>query len=493
MSARNSIRRERREAGIALLISIFILLLISVVAIALLVSSGTESAIAGNYRAATAVYYAALAGLEEGRGRLLRTNPNYFNNSAPGFIPSPGPLAVGDVRYITNPVGAEDVLTAYLDTEYAVEFGSNPTNVSTISSVSTVAGIQGPLYKWVRINGVSEQSLGLDTYPYDGSIDPTPVYFDGTHLSDINSGTQVLEITALAVLPNGSQKLLQYLAAPIPITFTLPPFLAALTIAGSSTNGVAFTPPTANSSYYASGVDLTSVPSCAAGPAVHAIGVLNGTDVTNVISGGNGGTGIPSGMQSQYQGTARAPDVADVSGSFPANLQTPSQLDRLAKSIIDNADVIITPSGGTAYGSDLTNLINSPILMSSSNPVTVVVNGNLDLNDWHNTGSGLLLVTGNLNYNPDASWQGIVLVIGQGTVTGSKNGSGQFAGAMLVAQTRDPSTGFATLLPDPDLGMATVLFASHMGGSGFRYSSCWIQKSQPTSSYKILSFHEISQ
>jgi hypothetical protein len=125
--------------------------------------------------------------------------------------------------------------------------------------------------------------------------------------------------------------------------------------------------------------------------------------------------------------------------------------------------------------------------------MTVVVNGDLDLTSWHNTGYGLLLVTGNLNYDPDASWQGIVMVIVKGTVTGSRAGSGEFDGAFFVAQTLDPSTGYSTLLPDPDLGKATVLFANNMGGVGMRYSSCWIQRSQPAGSYKILSFHEISQ
>src|SRR5580692_10002908 len=76
MKARSTIRTRQREAGVALLIAIFVLLLISVVAIALIVSSGTESAMAGNYRTATGVYYAALAGLEEGRGRLLSKNSN---------------------------------------------------------------------------------------------------------------------------------------------------------------------------------------------------------------------------------------------------------------------------------------------------------------------------------------------------------------------------------------------------------------------------------
>jgi len=124
--------------------------------------------------------------------------------------------------------------------------------------------------------------------------------------------------------------------------------------------------------------------------------------------------------------------------------------------------------------------------------MTVVINGDLDLTGWHNTGYGLLLVTGNLNYDPDAGWDGIVLVIGQGTVTGSKGGNGEFLGAFLVASTRDSS---GSLWPDPNLGLLSVNFSggAPMGGNGIYYSSCWIQAAMPATNYRILSFHEISQ
>ena len=89
-------RKTRRssENGIALLIAIFVLLLISVVAIALLVSSGTETALGANYRSSSTVYYAAIAGLEEARGRLLPKNPNYlelFLHSCLANAPAAGP------------------------------------------------------------------------------------------------------------------------------------------------------------------------------------------------------------------------------------------------------------------------------------------------------------------------------------------------------------------------------------------------------------------
>jgi Tfp pilus assembly protein PilX len=80
-------RRNNSEGGVALLIAIFILLLISTVALSMIAASGTESALNGNYRSSSSAYYASVSGLEEARGRLLPSNINYFNNTVAGFIP----------------------------------------------------------------------------------------------------------------------------------------------------------------------------------------------------------------------------------------------------------------------------------------------------------------------------------------------------------------------------------------------------------------------
>jgi hypothetical protein len=509
MNAGRQIRVKTGEKGIALLISIFILLLISVVAIALVISSGTERAIAGNYRSSTGVYYAALAGLEEVRSRLLPKNPAYFGNTSPGFLPTPPiPLAVGTPVYVLNPLATENVApwdstSTYPDTEYNQEFLSSSLTLpnpspSTFSVWNTGPlngfSFPGPLYKWVRINAVSEQSMNLLVAPYNsGSLDSTtPVFYDGSQLNISGNGSQVLELTALAALPDGSQKLVQYLVAPLPLT--LPPFPAALTLAGSVVSTVVgFTAPASNAGFYISGVDQD----CSGSPTgskVPAIGVFDSSDVPVVTNGGtvNGVhfTGIPSAYRPNYTGNLTSPDV-DSSGIAAAfgSMQTPAGLDAVVQTIIQNADAILSTSGAPA---SLSNLISSGA-MSSTSPLTVVVNGDLDLTGWHNTGYGLLLVTGNLTYDPDASWSGIVMVVGQGTVIGSRAGSGIFNGAMLVARTRDTS---GNLLSGSFLGYSYVDFnhnGSSMGGQGIRYSNCWIQKSRPSAGYKILSFHEISQ
>ncbi len=124
--------KRRGEAGAALLIAIFALLLISVIAIALIVSAGTDTALAKNYRSSTSAYYAGLAGLEEARGRLLWRNPNYVNNAIPGFMQASGnpSMTLTQVLYILNPASNELVdptnlssSNLYADNEYQQEFG----------------------------------------------------------------------------------------------------------------------------------------------------------------------------------------------------------------------------------------------------------------------------------------------------------------------------------------------------------------------------------
>src|SRR5208283_65689 len=73
---------------------------------------------------------------------------------------------------------------------------------------------------------------------------------------------------------------------------------------------------------------------------------------------------------------------------------TPATLDAVMQDIVTNADVVIT---GPATGIEISN---SAPLMSASNPMTIVVNGNLRLNGRGFTGYGMLLVTGTMSYDP---------------------------------------------------------------------------------------------
>jgi len=483
--ARRQIRTKRAERGIALLISIFILLLISIVAIALIVSSGTESALAGNYRSSTGVYYAAIAGLEEARSRLLPKNPSYFGNTSPGFLPSPGtPLAVGSPVYVINPLNAEvvapwDPASTYPDNQYNQEFASsglpNPSPWTfSVWNTSPLNGLSfpGPLYKWVRINAVSEKSVGVDA-DADGLADSiTPLYFDGVNFSNNPSaGSQVLELTALAVLPNGSQKLVQYLVAPTPLNLT---FNAALTLDG---NNVQFTAPN-SSNFWVRGNDQFSVGSCNPGSLpVAAVGYTNTSDSSqsNITSAIQSSPPAQDRRGNYTNNLAPNPPANVVPVTLSGNLQTVASLNALVQTITRNADAVIN---GPVTQSDSSNVL--PSGMSATNPMTVVVNGDFKINSWHAQGYGLLLVTGEFTFDPDATWNGIVLVIGLGKAYSTQSGPGQINGAMFLASTNPLVAPFFD-------------FTSSSGGNGIYYSSCWVQASMPVSPYNVLSFHEISQ
>jgi hypothetical protein len=201
------------------------------------------------------------------------------------------------------------------------------------------------------------------------------------------------------------------------------------------------------------------------------------------VSNPNQGTYLGAGNQS--------PNIVNLSG-VPPNLQTPGGLDALVQTIAQGADVVINvPPGKTVDQSVFPSAMTSSNSNPNPNPIpmTVVVNGDLSIYNWRYTGYGLLVVTGTLTYDPDATWNGIILVIGQGVFNSTKGGTGQINGAVLVAKTRDAS---GNLLPN--LGAAS--FRQTGGGLGIYYSTCWLNAvagPQRPMTYQVLSYHQLSQ
>jgi hypothetical protein len=501
-------KRSNSENGVALLVAMITLLLISGVAVAMIVASGAESSINGNYRSSSSAYYAALAGLEEGRGRLLPASSNTIvgGNGIPAFNV---PMPLTQVTYIANPNAAAgetltSVLTTYPDNQYDLEFGNGKLSAAaTAGTVSNppipsrastnAAGIPGPMYKWVRINPVTEYSLKMDVDNSGGQLNQTNVlYYETANTPPSltqNGGTgtafQVLEVTAFAVLPNGTQKLMQYLVTPQVFGLNFP---SALTLAGNVGTYVG-----ANSNpYKMNGADGSgnppAVPGCTNNaPTVDAIGVSAASDAAIVAAG------IPGNRKGNYTGAGgNTPNVNTV--PMPSAFSTPASLDQLVNNIRQTANVVIpNPPNPQNYNNSGTtyNFGQSgpgytwPANMSASNPQTIYVDGSFDLGP--NTGYGLLVVTGNFQYHGNSGWKGIILVVGDGTTTfiGNGGGNGEFDGAIFVATTRDVNgvqlNNFGTVNYDISGG----------GGNGVYYNSCWIRQVQQPPTYKVLSFREI--
>ena len=127
-----------------------------------------------------------------------------------------------------------------------------------IPSVSTVNSggktYYGPLFKWVRITPATENSIQTDVN--GGGFDiTTPLYYDGAHLPQPSlivppllglapnpppTAKQAYEITALAILPNGAQKTVQYVVSAKTFNLSFP---SALTLSGKN---IAFSGPNSN-------------------------------------------------------------------------------------------------------------------------------------------------------------------------------------------------------------------------------------------------------
>ena len=478
------------------MIAIFSLMLISVVATALILTAGTQSAIKSNYKSAMQAFYDAKAGLEEARGRLWTGNPDSAAITGCVF-PAGGRMLLGRVCYIVNRASGEVVnpldLTSgnpYADFEYKDEWGSPATSATVqpfIDSTSAAAsgGIAGPLYKWVRITPRTEASGGLAVNGGTQRDSTNMLYFDGTHQilsagGPVAGAAQVLTITSLAVTPYGSRRILQYTVAAPALSNALPTFPAAVILDG---NG--FTTPGGNGTIGGStGVQINGNDGSAASgtsSGVPAIGFTNSNDASAITK-----AAAPSANYSSPQNT---PPVGLV--SLAPLLQTPGGLDSLVQSITRGADLVLNPPAGTR--ADQTSLTS----MSATNPMVVVVNGDFHLSHGNGngngnggstfTGYGLLLVTGTLYYDPDDSWNGIIMVIGKGVFDGSQGGhNGQINGTVLVANTRDNSGNLLT-------NLGPTSFNLRGGGQGINYNSQSVASAEGLMTYQVLSFREIAQ
>jgi hypothetical protein len=163
--------------------------------------------------------------------------------------------------------------------------------------------------------------------------------------------------------------------------------------------------------------------------------------------------------------------------SLPTSLDNPTDAYNTIQTITSAADVVVNGNATTS---------NMPSAMSASNPMTVVVNGDLSLTG-NFTGYGLLVVTGNFSYSGNCGWKGIVLVIGDGTTTylGNGGGNNEFDGAIYVATIWDSSHNLLSSFGPVNYDI------SGGGGNGIYYNSCWIKSAQQPSTYQVLSFREI--
>jgi hypothetical protein len=518
MRKRNLRNLRNNERGIALLIVLMALFLIAAIGMGMIYMSNTETAVNQNYRDTQQAFFTMRGGLEEMRDRM-RTNGPPPRITVPAVMPSSG--TAGSIVYILNPGASETVdpttystTNKYFDDEFCHETfttltltnpgtgvpcgaaGAPPSGaVTTVASVMPYTGTSSSLkYKWVRLtlkqNGTFPSAL---VAPLDSThLAASQVCWDAVNnkevvLSALGSTyancaaaranglmvEPVYIITALAITPQGSRRIGQYETAAISIT---PPD-SGLSLDGPG-SGSNFSPPSSNNSTVdgrdGSGPAPPALANCntVAGATVPAIGASDITDRNNLAAA------IPANRTGNYPGTAPTttgataiPSVVDMGSDVTgatnqlSNWSTPAQLNAMVSQISNAADYTYncgmagtgTPCSGT-YGSVAT-------------PQITYINGDVILNG----GAGVLVVTGNLNFNGPMQFDGLILVIGQGQVliNGGAGTDYGIYGAMFVAKTNGSSP--LTTPPYAQLAsLAAPAFTWNGGGkAGIYYNSCW--------------------
>jgi hypothetical protein len=525
--------QERSEAGVALIIAIIGLLLITAVAAGMILVSNSETNVDANYRDQQVALFAAKAGLQEARDRMLPANTNTINAYLPTVVPGgAGVYATYIVASGVQPwstsstISTQNGSVAVYDQEFVNEMtsaGLSAPSGSWYNSYTRASNYSGPssnplAYQWVRINLKLNKTLdtttGLPRWVDTNRAANQQVLYDPTNhrvcvsggttcQAALNAGTKlqpVYEITSLAVTPNGTKRMVQEEVAPFTFNLNFP---SALTMPGPIGS---FNPPNSNG-YCMDGNDtsqLTSISGCSftQPPAVSGCSTSSGGGPAVGVSTGNDNAGnqtnvnyvdgqIPSQRQGNYPGTTgTSPSVS--TPTLPSNLSDPASLAQELQTIQQNSNVCLGcsgPGGGNYSYSDIVNApgslwTNMSGTQMATNPQVTYVNGNIDISG-QTSGSGILVVTGNLTYNGASSWNGIILVVGNGLTTYLQNGggNGQFNGAIFVANTAGTPVG--------TYGPADFTINGG-GGNGVYYNSCWINYVQKPQYYTLLSMKEIS-
>src|ERR1700730_15934258 len=84
---RPMMQRRQDERGIALVLALIALLIVTSIGLSMMYSADTETSINSNYRDAQTSYYASKAGLEEARDRMRPSATNSVNAGLPTALP----------------------------------------------------------------------------------------------------------------------------------------------------------------------------------------------------------------------------------------------------------------------------------------------------------------------------------------------------------------------------------------------------------------------
>lgn len=536
-------RRRGRQAGIALMIALFALVVLALMG-AVVLSITTNGSSFGRHAAALQrAAMAAQAGADEARGLLRGQMVNGTMQPSPVATalcsvlnPPPGTpptCSTTTVIYVVNPSAdypfpkpwlASD---KYADPTFTTEpnpFGGTvasafvlPTGNVITSSLTNIPG-----FKWARINVETENSIDQVVDPSNPGLAIQPMLYDdvptsagvvpgrypeGSSLGNGSTDPQaIFQITALGV-NNGYEKLVTEdvtrfpfgLVPPAPVTQIGPSPVYA---SGHSQN------------FTVSGVDLAGQY-----PILPAMGGTSGGAVAAINSGAfrddcahygasdPSCTGTPPSTIVDVAGPQTSGNPLPLSPAWDTvGTRTPATgLLGLVSQLEASADVVCAGGGTVAPGTAApaacpANAGNGTGFLDADNPGITVIEGNYTLPQ---NGGGTLLVTGNVTVPNNINWNGLLLVVGTGVLTGSGGGTPSYNGALFLANVCgnlgqvDPTGAYTDLSNCSQIGNSDFEPGAG-GGNGNKastgcsicFDSATISAADKNRAYAVLSYRE---
>ena len=330
-------------------------------------------------------------------------------------------------------------------------------NLWTATAGNTIS-IPGTVNESFRVTSV------FDPDDVDGSIRGANPSYQPNRLR--------IQVTGLG--PKNAVKRMEVVVNRISFNF---PVNDTVTLPNQSGNPINFLLGDSNVTSY-SGTDAAGNPL----PKISAFGVSTNdySSTNNVIDG------------CQPDGSGCVGNGPNVDPPDPMTLNNSNTPDFL-KSVADARTFLDGPLGikaaaiseGRYFGSGSDAIASSGGLGASNpNGLLTFVDGDLTLGPGDPTGQGMLVVTGTLTLFGNFNFNGVVMVLGGGTVLRGGGGHGNIYGAMFVAK-------FARIGDVTDLFQAPTFDISGGGTANIQYNSDEVDKAKSAGGPVVVGVHEL--
>jgi hypothetical protein len=521
-----SANRLKKQKGIALIVALLALVLLSAIGVGLMFMADTENSINNNYRDSQKAYFAARAGAENVRLLLAAGAPL---NAQAQLLTMPLSTVPTGVIYVKNPTSGEVIdpksgadLTAnpFLDDELCQERFANlgltastgpcvgagsgslppqtpyfslPATPLTRTDIPGLNGTDALAFKWVRItnkqNLMGFPNLRVSTAGPAGQ----QICWNGTSEVPLNGvascslmtpvANPVWLLTSLAVTPKvgqnpGSRRMVQMevalsppLIAPAPISTQAPVGLQGSFVINAYDNCTCTCTTTGtgnNTTTTCGGVGCNSQ--------AHAIY----TGGTVSVSGGAGQTltayGSDPTQGASVQNVNPWPyNIDDLINQYKAGASSPGY------SCTGTQNFFSTPATYLNCGTQPSQTFGTypsglPTEPTNVNSVTEYIPGSVKLTS-DASGAGILIVDGDLEINGGLNWYGLVLVRGKVSFTGGAGQNVNLYGSILAGQ---------------DVNATDQAQSDTFGGSiNFHYDVCAMKNLNGSRPPRMLASHEL--